>query len=75
MGVQLLVLVVLTGIVDYLRCSHGTALPWTCLHNHILVTFTYSPVKVMLKLVDPVSAVKLLPDELVLSDMVIKLPY
>jgi len=29
----------------------------------------------MLKLVDPVSAVKLLPDELVLSDMVIKLPY
>jgi hypothetical protein len=71
MGMQLLVVEASARVVDNLR-SHGATFARTGLHNDVLITFTYSLVKVLLKLINTLSAVKLLANEFVFSHVVIQ---
>ena len=57
-------------IMDNLR-SLRAAFPRAGFPNDILIAFTYSSIKVLLKLIYALSAVQLLTDELILSNMIV----
>ena len=73
MRVELLVLEANAGVVNDLG-SLGATLAGTCLHDDVLITFTYGFVEVLLKLINTLSSIKLLAHKFVFSHVVIQLP-
>jgi hypothetical protein len=70
LGVELLMVEAYARVMDNLG-SLGAALPGAGFHYNILITFTYSPVEVMLKLINALPTVKLLAHEFILSHVVV----
>mgnify|MGYP006115812457 CR=1 FL=1 len=73
MRVELLVLEANAGVVNDLG-SLGAALARTCLHDDVLITFTYGFVEVLLKLINTLSTIELLAHKFIFSHVVIQLP-